>query len=899
MRCVGAARSGARRGRRLAPTLEIGALVAAVATTALALDRAGPPVASPAPSQARAGSDAARAASLRSRATAPGTRDEDARPLLEEARDLARRTGDRRLLARVLDDLGPVYRRLGEPRTAQRSYDEALALARGLGDLEIEAQVLHDAGVLAHKQGDYDQAVNRSRQARRIWRRLKCASSEAQTLVELGRSYTMLARDDAARAAFEAALALRPGHVEALRELGWCDYLEGRYLAALERYAAAMKRVRPGDEFTKGTLIDRQASVLLRLGRLSRAQRLYADVERLWARLGEPAAGAHVASSLALVAEQRRDWRAAESHYARSVEGLARAREWDSLAHVLFSRARMRARLRRLAEARADLRTAQEHIEKLRAKVEVPASRAAYLAARHGLFRLDTELALLQKDEDATRVAFEVAERGRARGLLDSLAAEGGPDQAAGDRAALEDVATRIAAEQAVGQRLLERGASQVETAAHEERLGELLREREELERRSRRDPRRAEMIQPLGLVETQALLGDDTLMLAYALGDERSAVWLVGRRTFQRFDLPRGAAFEPHTRALREAWGARPTPLRRKQGIAAARALAELALPPALQARLEPKRLIIVTDGALRHVPLAALPVRPRPGATPVAPPDADWPRDRVPLFADHDVTYVPSASVLSWLRGHARQASLQSRGVAVLADPVYTADDSRLDPVRDRLPANGESHEPETTPRLRFTGDEASQIVALVRPPAVATRKVGFEATKEAVQRGDLRASGIWHFSTHGFVDARRPELSYLALSRFDAAGRRIGDGDLHVHEIERLDAPADLVVLSACETALGRDLPGEGSVGMSQAFLRAGAARVIVSLWRIDERASAELMRRFYIALLGRGLAPAVALAEAQRSLWADPVYGQGNARTRAGYRDWAAFVIEGDF
>jgi CHAT domain-containing protein len=188
----------------------------------------------------------------------------------------------------------------------------------------------------------------------------------------------------------------------------------------------------------------------------------------------------------------------------------------------------------------------------------------------------------------------------------------------------------------------------------------------------------------------------------------------------------------------------------------------------------------------------------------------------------------------------------------------------------------------------RLPGSGEEAAAILAGL-PAARTFRATDFAASRQMVAGGALRGFRILHFATHGILDDRQPLLSSLALSRLDAAGRPVA-GDLTAVEIYDLDLPAELVTLSACETALGREVPGEGLVsGLPRAFLYAGAARVAVSLWPVEDSATRDLMTLFYHGLFAQSLAPARALQEAQRTL------------RQAGRppHQWAGFVLLGDW
>jgi CHAT domain-containing protein len=172
----------------------------------------------------------------------------------------------------------------------------------------------------------------------------------------------------------------------------------------------------------------------------------------------------------------------------------------------------------------------------------------------------------------------------------------------------------------------------------------------------------------------------------------------------------------------------------------------------------------------------------------------------------------------------------------------------------------------------------------------PGAVTTKLDFAADRDFALSGRLRDFRYVHFATHGVFDAERPDLSGLALSRFDASGHP-REGFLRLRDIYDLDLTADLVVLSGCETALGKEIRGEGLLGLTRGFLYAGAPRVVASLWWIDDRATAELMATFYRGLWTENLRPAAALRKARLALakqprFRDPAY-------------WGGFVLQGDW
>jgi hypothetical protein len=239
------------------------------------------------------------------------------------------------------------------------------------------------------------------------------------------------------------------------------------------------------------------------------------------------------------------------------------------------------------------------------------------------------------------------------------------------------------------------------------------------------------------------------------------------------------------------------------------------------------------------------------------------------------------------------------------VVADPVFDRYDPRLSTAGKAWPSSrapdlaaGREEEPITRTsrdlglarfeRLPASGREAEILTAMV-PAAERFVAVGLDASRQMVTSGRLASYRILHFATHSILNDRHAGLSGLVLSLLDERGRPT-NGFLQPHEIYDLELGADLVVLSACRTALGRELRGEGFLGLPQAFVYAGAAQVLVSLWAIDDRATSVLMEAFYRALLERGMLSAAALREAQQAMrrterWSQPYY-------------WAGFALQGD-
>jgi len=310
------------------------------------------------------------------------------------------------------------------------------------------------------------------------------------------------------------------------------------------------------------------------------------------------------------------------------------------------------------------------------------------------------------------------------------------------------------------------------------------------------------------------------------------------------------------------------------------------LILRPAA-GELANKRLVFVADGALQYVPFAALSL----GSGPTSP----------PLIFDHEIINLPSATAFAVQRQNLLNRKPAAKAVAVIADPVFSTNDARLRAQSqtkaaaeaevsrsiEHLPASAKGQL--AIPRLPFTRQEAEQILA-VAPSGANLKALDFQANRSIATNGELSKYRYVHFATHGYLDTTRAGLSAIVLSLVDQAGNP-QDGFLRAHDIYNLNLPAELVVLSACETGLGKDIRGEGLDGLTRGFMYAGARRVVVSLWNVNDKATAALMQRLYFAMLRSHKTPAAALRAAQIEMlrtrqWQSPYY-------------WAAFVMQGEW
>ncbi|MEG4166708.1 CHAT domain-containing protein [Microcoleus sp. S13_C3] len=396
---------------------------------------------------------------------------------------------------------------------------------------------------------------------------------------------------------------------------------------------------------------------------------------------------------------------------------------------------------------------------------------------------------------------------------------------------------------------------------------------------------------QPLTLPEIQKqILDENTILLQYSLGEARSYLWVVTSTGLTSYELPKRADIETAAVAFRTAVTS-PTQRDMPQKVAEASAnLSQLILQPAA-AQLANKRLLIVPDGVLHYTPFPALTL-----------PQTQGQNINVPLIAEHEIITLPSASSLAILRQNYADRKPPGQTLAILADPVFSPDDERIkgkitQATTDKLEANNlglnrslrASDLGWPPKRLLFTRQEAQTISSLF--PSASSRQIfDFDASRTTATDGNLVNYQIIHLATHGLANSKNPELSGIVMSMVDDKGNLV-NGFLRLTDIFNLKLSANLVVLSACQSGMGQNVKGEGMVGLTRGFMYAGAQRVAVSLWSVDDEGTAVLMQKFYQKMLQQKLAPAAALRAAQIEMmqqekWKSPYY-------------WAAFTLQGEW
>lgn len=808
--------------------------------------------------------------------------------------------------------LGWSQRSLGDYEAAIRSFRLSVELMQASARPDGAATSLTALAWVHLYTGEYEKAGQLLGQALDAHQRLSNLRGESVTLYGLGWRYALVGEHERALEFFRQSLPLRrqlndrPGQILTLSGTGLSESMLGRNESALENLGQALRLARemkkPGAEAEP---LAKLGWVLLALGRNSEAF----------------------------------------EHFEQSWKLCQAAGDLAGEANTLYGLARVESQQGKLLSALEHIESALKIVESLRLHNADLQLRSSYLAITQDYYRFHVELLMRLSESESSVVraaaAFQASERARARSLLETLhescidlRSDVAPELIERERSLHQELNDR-----AFRHRNLQAGGKSNQAALIAREIEMLTAELQTVRAQIRKaSPRYAALTEPDPVTVEQVqreLLDPDTLLLEFALGAERSYLWLISSSGLQTFTLPSRREIEKASLRVYELVAARGLENKGEPPSAARTRIkqADAELPDAAMnlsrmllgqasSYLGHKRLLIVADGALQFIPFRALPVpdavddlirRNKPDA-----PDSQSkilnPRSAVPLIVQNEIISLPSASTLALLRREAANRKPVQNKIAILADPVFEPDDERLQALRqhivrmtsDRHPpallrslrAFGEAKDsPGGTyylNRLAYAGWEAEEISRLAPGPQTL-KATGFRASRELALSGRLSDYEIIHFAAHGFIHDGHSELSGLALSLVDEAGQP-RDGFLRLHEIYSLRLQAGLVVLSACQTGIGKEIKGEGLMSLTRGFMYAGTPRVIVSYLKVNDQASANLMVKFYRHLLGsksktKFMSAAAALRAAQIEMWQNPRWSHPYF--------WAGFTIQGEW
>ncbi len=846
----------------------------------------------------------------------------------ESALEKFRLAEDKSFESRTNHEIGARYMRLGNAKKALEYYEKAISIANSIQDKQEIALNLGSFGAAYQTLGEWQKAFDSFSNALVIRRETKHIRGEAMSLFRIGNLFQNSGDDVRALDYFQDALILirrdtMAGTFEAdiLESIGKAYLSQKEYQKALESFQKALNLAKTGKSKR------REAAILSNLGKtdfllgnnaksignFNESLKISRDLKD---KIGE-------AATLKIIGQihlSNGEIENASDFFNQSLEISRVLENTPILADTLLNSAKAEAQKQNLELAQTKVEEAIDLIEKVRSLVQTTDLRDAFSANLQSFYGFYIELlmvrASVEPNKNFAEKAFQANERARARGLLNLLnesninIREGiEPKLLAKENetrsflsARLENLTRNLGGKATPEQ--IQKLKSEVE---------EIRSDYEQIQSQIRQtSPHYSALIQPKSLILEEVrrdVLDKDSLLLEYHLGENKSYLWIVSTDLFQTIELPAKAEIEKSARLFYDSLTARNKRIKFEtfderririeqadgQILDNSELLSRILIEPA-QKYLPNKRLLIVADGALQYVPFATLQTR-----------------QTEPQFLveTNEIVNLPSASVLSILRRETNGRRIAPKTLAIMADPVFEMNDERYksailknksNPKAEKIfkqvvfskkPINNLRdlgfEEGFNLARLPFTRREADSISAFV-PNSQQAKLLDFNATRLSAISPNLENYRYLHFATHSFINDKSPELSGIIFSLFDENGKE-QDGFLRMSDVFNLRFPADLVVLSGCRTGLGKEIKGEGLIGLTRAFMYAGAKRVAVSLWDVNDEATSELMTNFYREMLGKSkLSPSAALRSAQIEMlksnrWKNPYY-------------WSTFILQGE-
>jgi CHAT domain-containing protein/Flp pilus assembly protein TadD len=816
---------------------------------------------------------------------------------LQESLALSKLMGDRLGKTATLYNMGNIYLELGEKQKALEYYQQSLPLFTALGNKNGAADNLMIMGNIYLELGEKQKALEYYQQSLQLFKITSNRSGEAASIVGMGNVYLELGEKQKALTYYQQSLPLfiavgnSNGEANTLNNIG-LGYLElGEKQKALQYFQQSLSLSKKlGDTRAETRTLMSLGLVSSELGDKQKALEYLQQSLKLTKNLGDRTLEATNIVNIGRVYYELGEKQKALEYYQQSLllsKKLGdRAKEaiiFSNIAITEYSEGHLQTAL-------SNIKNAVEIVEDLRTKIVNQDLRISYFATVQNYYQLYIKILMELHQQNPKSgydvTAFEVSEKARSRSLLDLLN-EAKTDIRKGIDPQLKQKEQKLIAQLTAKTQAQLKLSSQGQDKQTE--LQNLVKEIEEIKTQLQqleteirtKNPSYAAVTQAqtFKLPEIQKQLDQDSVLLSYWLGDQQSYLWVITPKDITSYLLPNQKEIDTLADDFLISLTNAIAPVNPKTK---AIELTQKILKPA-QTKLEKKRLIIIPDGKLQTIPFNGL-----------ATFDSTTKKDFKPLLVDHEIINLPSASTIGFIRQDTAKRKTAPKTLAVIADPIFSSNDERVKtPNADKNNSQKlEKIQKSLNLRSGFqripgTRKEAEKILSLVEENQ-SIKIFDFDANLTNLNNYDLSQYRIIHLGTHGFVNEVNPELSGLVLSLVDTQGKE-QNGLLMTPDIFNLNLTADLIVLSACETAIGKEVKGEGIVGLTRGFMYAGTSRLMLSLWKVDDQETSELMTRFYQAMLQEKLTAGAALRKAQLSMWKEgkaPYY-------------WSAFILQGEW
>jgi CHAT domain-containing protein len=856
-----------------------------------------------------------------------------ARKKWEQALVLWQKLGEKQLQSAIFQLLGRVYDDLGDKQQALKFYNQSLPLSIEVRNKQFQAQTLNNIGKVYDDLGDKQQALKFYNQSLPLSIEVRNKQFQAATLNNIGFVYDDSGDKQQALKFYKQSLLLsmemgdKSAQGTTLNNIGFVYSYLGDKQQALRFYNQSLPlAIEVGNKLGQAETLNNIGLIYSDLGDKQQALKFYNQSLPLSIEVGNKLGQAASLNNISSVYSDLGDKQQALKFYNQSLLLSIEIGDKSAQATTLWNLADLERKQGNLSASRKQIETAINIIEELRGTYTDQNLKTAYFATVQGYYKFYIDL-LMELDKknpgkNYDALALNISEKSRARVLLELLTEANAKIRKGAKPELLQkesDLLQQIDAREALLQKqksgnqkdaLIAESIKKLETD-----LENLRNQYQQLQISIRQSsPKYANLKypQPLNLQQIQQQLDKDTVLLQYSIGEERSYLWAVTPNSLNTYELPRKEVIDLEAKKFRTGISS-PTELP-PEVIQSANKLSKMLLAPVAD-KIKGKRLVIVADGALQTIPFAALPdLNPQLPSLqgkgeklkPLSLQERGLERGSYqPLMVNHEIVNLPSASAIAIQRQELANRKPAPKQLAILADPVYTATDTRvtgkpentqlgteLQIERSALARSAKNLQRDGFERLPNTATEAKTILNLVNSFTKSPSSIeafNFDANFDWATNSALNQFRILHFATHGFADEQNPENSGIVLSQFDKQGKSIR-GFLRLGDLFNQDYPAELIVLSACQTGLGKEVNGEGLVGLTRGLMYAGASRVAVSLWNVNDEGTSVLMQEFYKEMLQHNKTPAAAMRAAQIKLWS-------NSEWRNPYY-WSAFTVSGE-
>ncbi len=848
--------------------------------------------------------------------------------------------GDRGGEARTLNNIGKVYSDLGEKQKALSLFNQAKPLYRAVGDRGGEAGILNNIATVYADLGEKQKALSLFNQAKPLYRAVGNRNGEATTLNNIASVYDDLGENQKALQFYNQALPLKravgdkAGEASTLNNIGHVYDALGEKHKALQFYNQALPlKSAVGDKAGEASTLNNIGHVYDALGEKQKALLFYKQALPLKRAVADKGGEATILNNIGAVYSDLGEKQKALSLFNQAKPLFRAVGDKGGEATTLNNISLVYSDLGEKQKSLKHIKNAIAIIEDLRGTYTNQDLKTTYFSTVQGYYKFYIDLLMEQHKKNPSQgydsIALHISERSRARGLIELLAQANAklskninPKFIAQEK----ELQLKRQAQEKILVKLINQKQPPKDTIKQTEaEIQNIINQQKQLKAKIRaQNPERDKLTnpEPLKLPQIQQQLDKDTVLLQYSLGEKRSYLWLVTPNSLNSYELPKGEEIEKVAKEFHSELATNNLP------IDSAQKLSKMILAP-VQDKLAGKRLVIVADGVLQQIPFAALHnlgegvervegvegvennecrdvicnvsrggINPEP--IPNKPGTANT--NYQPLMLHHEIVNLPSASTIAIQREKIAKREIAPKKIAILADPVYSSNDERItgkstsydldidiELERSALKRSAKSLNRNGWSRLKNTKIEAQEILKLVSSQS-SLPVFSFDANYNWATNKNLNQFQILHFATHGFVNPEQPELSGIVLSLVNKDGEQI-PGYLRLADLFEQDYPAELIVLSACQTGLGKNISGEGIVGLTRGLMYAGASRVALSLWNVSDEGTSVLMQEFYKQMLQENKNPTEALRAAQRKLWANPDW-------RNPYY-WAAFTLQGEW